>query len=60
MLLAPLRPAWWEQWPRPQQAAIVALGLVAMDDVAQHAFGWPTPLDQLWKAGLRGVIHAPF
>ena len=59
VILAPLRPTWWEHWPRTQQAAVVALGLVALDDVAQHAFGIATPLDQIWKSGLRGVIHAP-
>jgi len=59
VILLPLRPMWWEHWPRPQQVAAILLGLVAMDDVAQHALGLWTPLDAIWKAGLRGVIHAP-
>jgi len=60
VILAPLRPKWSGHWPHPQRALVVLLGLVAMDDVAQHAFGWPTPLDAIWKEGLRGIIHTPF
>ncbi|WP_236035427.1 hypothetical protein [Haloarcula rubra] len=56
VILAPLRPAWWSLWPRRHQVGIILLGLLAADDVVQHAMGWPTPIDHLWKAGGRAAV----
>lgn len=40
------RPFWWLHWKR---ALLVYFGLlVAWDDVIEHAFGVPTPLDTVW------------
>lgn len=40
-------------WPPLPLLIALALALVALDDVLQHAFGWPTPLDWTWKHHLR-------
>jgi O-antigen/teichoic acid export membrane protein len=45
-----------EVFPWPWIAAALGLSLVALDDVLQHAFGWPMPLDWLWKNGLRELL----
>ncbi|WP_225334919.1 hypothetical protein [Halomicrobium urmianum] len=56
LLLAPLRPTWWEHWPRGRQTIVVVLALVAADDVLQHAFGIVTPIDWAWKHGGRAAV----
>jgi len=56
VILAPLRPAWSEYWPLRHRVAIILLGLLALDDSAQHAFGWHTPIDWLWKHGGRSTV----
>jgi hypothetical protein len=40
-------------WPVFPIAVALVLVLVASDDVLQHAFGWETPLDWVWKNHLR-------
>jgi len=42
----------WDDYPRRQRAAAVLLSLVALDDVVEHAFGVPTPLDVIWNGYL--------
>ncbi|WP_245625970.1 hypothetical protein [Haloparvum sedimenti] len=38
-------------------AALTVLGLlIAADDVVEHATGFPTPLDQLWKRVIYPLI----
>jgi len=38
--------------------AISGLGwLVALDDVVEHTWGLPTPLDQLWSEHLAPLVH---
>jgi len=52
------RPYWSAyQWVGFRGAALVAL-LVALDDVVQHATGWPTPLDEFWARWLHPAIRA--
>jgi len=55
VLLAPFRPT-WRRWPRRHAVAVVLLALVAADDVVQHAFGWATPIDHVWKNGGRRAV----
>lgn len=43
------RSDWREEYPQYSRALLVLLVLVAADDVLQHAFGIPTPLDGIWK-----------
>lgn len=38
----------WDDYPLRYRVATVLFSLVALDDAVEHAFGWPTPLDQLW------------
>lgn len=40
-------------WPPLPLFVALVLSLVALDDVLQHAFGWGTPLDAIWKHHLR-------
>ena len=40
-------------WPPLPLAIALVLAVVALDDVLQHAFGWGTPLDAIWKHHLR-------
>ncbi|GGN97617.1 hypothetical protein [Haloarcula pellucida] len=60
VILAPLRPAWSAFWPRRHRVAVILLGLGAADDVLQHAMGWPTPIDWVWKHGGRAVVVEAF
>ncbi|WP_254279208.1 hypothetical protein [Haloarcula marina] len=60
VVLAPFRPAWWSLWPRRYQVGVVLLGLLAADDVVQHALGWPMPIDWLWKHGGRDAVTGAF
>jgi len=61
VILAPIvLPTWREYWPWPQRVAVVVLGLLALDDSAQHALGWATPLDRAWKAGGREFVTGVF
>ncbi|MHB9287370.1 hypothetical protein ACKVMT_10070 [Halobacteriales archaeon Cl-PHB] len=51
------RLAWYrEEYPWPFVLLALALVVVAADDVLQHAFGWPMPLDWVWKNGLRSTL----
>ena len=43
-------------WFGPRGLAILG-ALIALDDVLEHAFGVPTPLDWLWKAHIVQHIH---
>jgi len=56
VLLAPLRPAWGESWPRRNRVTIVLPALLAADDSVQHALGWVTPVDHIWKHGGRAAV----
>lgn len=40
----------WSEYPRRWRAWTSAWALVALDDVVNHALGWPTPLDWLYRA----------
>lgn len=40
-------------WPPLPLAIALLLTLIALDDVLHHAFGWPMPLDWVWKTHLR-------
>jgi len=44
------------RWRVLPLVAIVVLALLALDDVLQHALGWPTPLDFLWNEYLRPAL----
>jgi len=55
VLLAPFRPG-WREWPRRHAVAVVLLALLAADDSLQHALGWHTPIDSVWKAGGRATV----
>ncbi len=58
VLLAPFRPG-WREWPRRHAVAVVLLALLAADDSLQHALGWHTPIDSVWKAGgRRAMVNA--
>lgn len=49
-LAAAVRPGshWWREYPDAHHAVAAAgLGL-AVDDVTEHALGWPTPFDVAW------------
>jgi hypothetical protein len=51
--------SFWSVWPAyPAVGAVgTLLGLlVALDDAVEHAFGIPTPLDQLWNRWLRDMV----
>jgi len=43
-------------WVGPRGALLLG-SLIALDDVLEHAFGVPTPLDWLWKAHIVQHIH---
>jgi hypothetical protein len=43
-------------WLGPRGALLLGT-LIALDDVVEHAFGVPTPLDWLWKAHIVQHIH---
>jgi hypothetical protein len=61
VILSPIvLPTWREYWPWPQRVAVVALGLLALDDSVQHALGVWTPLDAAWKAGGRDLLTGAF
>jgi len=47
-------PSSWSRWPL---ALALVLVLVAWDDLAQHAFGWHTPLDSAWKGWGRDLFQ---
>lgn len=52
--------SFWSVWPAyPAVGAVgTLLGLlVALDDAVEHAFGIPTPLDQLWSRWLREKVR---
>lgn len=39
-------------------STIIVIGaLIALDDAIQHATGVPTPLDWLWKNGLKDLLY---
>ena len=47
---------WWlQQYPAWVWVCVVVLVLVGLDDVIQHALGWATPLDQLWRVDGYGL-----
>lgn len=46
----------WRDYPTKWRAWVVAWSLVALDDVINHAFGIPTPLDWLYNAGLYSLF----
>lgn len=51
------RDVWWTTYyPRPLLAVLVCLA-AAWDDVLQHAFGWPMPLDWAWKHGVSNLVY---
>lgn len=39
----------WDNYPVRWRVGVILGSLIAMDDVIEHAFGWPTPLDYVWK-----------
>lgn len=57
-IVAPVAFPFWSSyvWVGPRGLALLG-ALVALDDVAEHAFGIPTPLDWLWKAHLVQYIN---
>lgn len=57
-LLAPVFLPFWTDyaWIGPRGLALLG-ALVALDDVAEHAFGIWTPLDWLWGAHIVQHIH---
>jgi hypothetical protein len=56
-LLAPFLAFWSSYgWIGPRGLLLVG-AIVALDDVAEHAFGVPTPLDWLWANHLVQHIH---
>ena len=44
-----LNPIWYKKYPSWTHVAVGIGILVALDDVLEHTFGWPMPLDRLWK-----------
>lgn len=56
-LVAPFL-AFWSSYPWIGPRGMLLLGaIVALDDVAEHTFGVPTPLDWLWTTHLVRYIH---
>ncbi|GAB7012040.1 hypothetical protein [Halolamina salina] len=48
----------WSSYPWLGPRGVLLVGaIVALDDVAEHAFGVPTPLDWLWTHHLVQHIH---
>lgn len=48
----------WASYPWVGARGVLLLGaIVALDDVAEHAFGVPTPLDWLWANHIVQHIH---
>ncbi len=48
----------WSLYPWIGPRGVLLVGaIVALDDVAEHAFGTPTPLDWLWANHLVQHIH---
>ena len=57
-VLAPMLLPFWREYALIGPRGVALLGaLIALDDVAEHAFGIPTPLDWLWKTHLVQHIH---
>jgi hypothetical protein len=47
----------WPYYP-VTGASMALIGVaVALDDLVSHAFGWPTPLDQLWKRAILPIVR---
>lgn len=46
----------WGTYPTVGATLSVLGLLIALDDVVNHAFGVPTPLDSLWSRFLRPVV----
>lgn len=46
----------WPTYPTVGATLSVVGLLIALDDVVNHAFGVPTPLDWVWNAGLRRAV----
>lgn len=57
-ILGPVFLPFWSSyaWLGPRGVAILG-AFVALDDVAEHAFGIPTPLEWLWTTHLAQHIH---
>lgn len=54
--------SFWSLWQAGHYPALGAVGtllglLIALDDAVEHAFGIPTPLDQLWNQWLREKVR---
>lgn len=53
LLVTPLVPGGeWEPYPRRWRVVCAVGGLVALDDVVEHALGWVTPLDLVWTSAI--------
>lgn len=47
----------WDLYPATGATLVIVGLLIAADDALSHAFGIPTPLDQLWKKAIYPVIR---
>jgi len=47
----------WDLYPVTGAALTVGGSLILLDDVVSHAFGIPTPLDELWKRVLFPIMQ---
>ena len=47
----------WPYYPVTGAGMAIVGILVAADDLVSHAFGWPTPLDQLWKRAILPIVR---
>jgi hypothetical protein len=58
VVAALVRPYWaGYAWVGHRGVLLVGL-LVALDDALEHAFGWPMPLDLLWKRWLFDFVSS--
>ena len=39
----------WEYYPVTGSVSVLVGMAIALDDVVSHVFGWPTPMDLVWK-----------
>lgn len=46
----------WDLYPVTGAGMVLVGLLVALDDAVSHAFGWPTPLDLVWKKAIYPVV----